>query len=62
MLEIGTSGTVRGGDGNIPTYSAVDVAQRRNVGVECRTIREPDVITEKLQATGVMRRDQHLQE
>ncbi|WP_249734996.1 reverse transcriptase domain-containing protein, partial [Bradyrhizobium sp. sGM-13] len=24
MLEIGTSGSVRGGDGNIPTYSAVD--------------------------------------
>jgi len=22
MLEIGTSGSVRGGDGNIPTYSA----------------------------------------
>ena len=50
------------GERFLPVHDPVDVAQRRNVGVECRTICEPDVIAEKLQATGVMRRDQHLQE
>ena len=34
MLEIGTSGSVRGGDGNIPTYSALGLAQRREIGRE----------------------------
>jgi hypothetical protein len=32
MLEIGTSGSVRGGDGNIPTYSAAFLAER---GEQC---------------------------
>ena len=27
MREICTSGSVRGGDGNVPTYSAVDLGQ-----------------------------------
>ena len=61
MLEIGTSGTVRGGDGNIPTYSAIDLAQRPEIGLERSFVGEPAMIAEEVQATGVMRRGQHLQ-
>ena len=34
MRKTCTSGSVRGGDGDIPTYSAVGAAQRRERGVE----------------------------
>src|SRR5665647_2122804 len=50
MLEIGTSGSVRGGDGNIPTYSAFGSAQRRQIGRERLRVGESLVIAEELQA------------
>jgi hypothetical protein len=35
MLETGASGSVRGGDGNIPTYSASDrKAQERRMNMQ----------------------------
>src|SRR5208283_2422906 len=34
MREICTSGSVRGGGGDVPTYSAVDLSQRVDVGGE----------------------------
>ena len=34
MREICTSGSVRGGGGDVPTYSAVDLGQRVDVGGE----------------------------
>jgi hypothetical protein len=61
MLEIGTSGTVRGGDGNIPTYSAVDLAQRPEIGLERRFVGESAMIAEEVQAAGIVCCDQHLQ-
>ena len=62
MLEIGTSGSVRGGDGNIPTYSALGSAQRRQIRRECRLVGETSVIAEELQAAGVVGCDEPLQE
>ena len=52
MLEIGTSGSVRGEDGNILTYSAVDLAQRREVGSERSGVPERVKIGEELQLAG----------
>src|SRR6266852_4870744 len=61
MREICTSGSVRGGGGNVPTYSAIDLAQWRQIGLECTLVGEPRMIVEELQAAGVVGRDQHLQ-
>ena len=44
MLEIGTSGSVRGGDGDIPTYSALDLAQRCEISREGLRLGEMGVI------------------
>ena len=49
-----TSGSARGGDGNIPTYSALDFAQRRQDGCEGLRIGEMDVVAEEAQAAGRM--------
>src|SRR5271157_6227140 len=38
MRETCTSGSVRGGDGDIPTYSAVDAAHVSDEGAEARGI------------------------
>ena len=62
MLEIGTSGSVRGGDGNILTYSAFDLAQRREKSSEYGPAGECGVVAEELEAVGLVRRREHLQE
>jgi hypothetical protein len=49
MLEIGTSGSVRGGDGNILTYSAGDAAQRGKVAGEGGRFGECGEIAEEVQ-------------
>ena len=55
MLEIGTSGSVRGGDGNILTYSAPSLlvatpAQITIGGLRLGDARLPDAAVELLQA------------
>src|ERR1700736_5842427 len=40
MREICTSGSVRGGGGNVPTYSAAFMADRREVTLEGLTVGE----------------------
>ena len=40
MREICTSGSVRGGDGNIPTYSALGGSNRNQVAPESRSVAE----------------------
>ena len=47
MLEIGASGSVRGGDGNIPTYSALGPAQRCEEGGECFGVGACSVVAEE---------------
>ena len=62
MLEIGTSGSVRGGDGNIPTYSAFSSAQRCQIRREGLRVGESCMIAEELQAVGLVCGEQPLQE
>jgi hypothetical protein len=62
MLEIGTSGSVRGGDGNIPTYSAFGSAQRRQIRRERLRVGESGMIAEELQAAGLVCGEESLQE
>jgi hypothetical protein len=62
MLEIGTSGSVRGEDGNILTYSAVGLAQRREVGSERVRVLERGEVGQKLQLTGTVHGFDTLQE
>jgi hypothetical protein len=62
MLEIGSSGSVRGGDGNIPTYSAFGLAERRQIFGEGVVIGEGRVVAEETQASGRMGRHELLQE
>ena len=52
MLEIGTSGTVRGGDGNIPTYSAVEASQLVETFGKRRRLGEVGEIAEEPQLAG----------
>src|SRR5271166_6582808 len=47
MRETCTSGSVRGGDGNIPTYSAFGAAQRREGGVESALVGKGREVAEK---------------
>src|SRR6202030_837854 len=61
MLEIGASGSVRGGDGNIPTYSALDAPQRGNEALERSLVGESGVGVEELQLAGVVRIHEHRQ-
>jgi len=42
----------RGGDGNIPTYSALGAAQRRERGVEGALLGEGREIAEEVQTAG----------
>ena len=49
MLETGASGSVRGGDGNIPTYSAGDAAQGGKVAGEGGRFGECGEIAEEAQ-------------
>src|ERR1700681_4253029 len=39
----------------------IDLAQWRQIGLECSLVGEPRMIAEELQAAGVVGRDQHLQ-
>ena len=55
MREICTSGSVRGGDGNIPTYSALDAPQRGEEALERGLVGEPDLRVEERQLVGVVR-------
>ncbi len=54
MRESCTSGSVRGGDGDIPTYSAFAVAQRRERGGEGAAVGERRQIAEESQSAGCM--------
>jgi hypothetical protein len=54
MREICTSGSVRGGAGDIPTYSALGAPQRRKHGVEGVSCGERGEIAEEGEATGCM--------
>ena len=58
MLETGASGSVRGGDGNIPTYSAGDAAQGGKVAGEGGRLGECGEIAEEVQPAGVVRIEQ----
>lgn len=49
MREICTSGSVRGGDGNIPTYSAFDLPGRREVPPERRWLVQVTVRGEEVE-------------
>ena len=62
MREIRTSGSVRGGDGNIPTYSAFGPAQWGEIRRERLRVGESGVIAEELQAVGLVCGEQPLQE
>ena len=53
MRETCTSGSVRGGDGNIPTYSAFELAQRRQKRRECIARGEIGLSCKELQLAGV---------
>jgi hypothetical protein len=48
MREICTSGSVRGGVGNDPTYSALDLAQRRETGGKGARLDQRGVLTKEL--------------
>ena len=48
MREICTSGSVRGGDGNIPTYSALHTAERFEEFPECIGIMKRGIPAEEL--------------
>jgi hypothetical protein len=39
----------------------IDLAQWRQIGLECSLVGEPRMIAEELQAAGVVGRNQHLQ-
>ena len=54
MLETGASGSVRGGDGNIPTYSAIDAAQFGDTRVESGGVGEARERTGEAQPAGVI--------
>src|SRR5208283_1337197 len=54
MRESCTSGSARGGDGDIPTYSALGAAQRREGGVEGALVGERGEVAEEGEAAGRM--------
>ena len=56
MREICTSGSVRGGDGDIPTYSAFGPSQRSERGVEGAPVSKRYEIAEEGQPPGLMQR------
>ena len=62
MREICTSGSVRGGDGNVPTYSALSPMNRCQVTPERRGFMEVAVLGEEVQRTGGERLLQIVQE
>jgi hypothetical protein len=52
MREICTSGSVRGGGDNVPTYSALGVANRRQMTPECGGLVKVAVCGEEVQLAG----------
>jgi len=54
MRKTRTSGSVRGGDGDIPTYSALGAAQRREGGVEGGLVGERREVADEGEASGRM--------
>ena len=58
MRETCTSGSVRGGDGDIPTYSAGDIRQRFEILRELGGVVQSCEFAVKRQAAGVERRSQ----
>src|SRR5262249_26601441 len=62
MREICTSGSVRDGDGTAPIYSAFVLAQCGEVTVECWRLGEGGLIGIELQASGLVRGGQPVQE
>ena len=54
MREICTSGSVRDGDGNAPIYSAFDLAQCGEEGLEGCRLGEGGLIGEELQSPGLV--------
>ena len=61
MQETCTSGSVRGGDGDIPTYSALDAPQRGDEALERGLVGEPGMRVEERQLAGVVRIREHRQ-
>src|SRR5208283_5352859 len=59
MRETCTSGSVRGGDGDIPTYSALDAPQRGDEALERGLVCEPGLRVEERQPAGVVRIREH---
>jgi hypothetical protein len=53
MREICTSGSVRGGGGNVPTYSAIDVPQWPHVLSKRGCLGERGKLTEELQGARI---------
>src|SRR5712664_1356728 len=51
MREICTSGSARDGDGNVPIYSALGLAQRREEGGEGSRLGEGGVVAEEREAS-----------
>ena len=62
MREICTSGSVRGGAGNDPTYSAFDLSQCGKVGFEACRLGQAGLIGEELQSPSLVRRREPFQE
>src|SRR5271157_4572825 len=62
MRETCTSGSVRGGDGDIPTYSALDAPQRGDEALERGLVGEPGLRVEELQLADVVRIGEHGQD
>ena len=54
MREICTSGSVRDGDGNVPIYSALGLAQRREEGSEGSRLGERGVAAEEREASSLV--------
>jgi hypothetical protein len=61
MRETCTSGSVRGGDGDIPTYSALDAPQWGDEALERLLVGKPGMRVEELQLAGVVRIREHRQ-
>ena len=61
MREICTSGSVRDGDGNVPIYSAFDLAQCGEEGLEGCRFGEGGLVGEELQSPGLVGGGQRLE-
>jgi len=62
MRETCTSGSVRGGDGDIPTYSALLRAKRRQAADERAPIPQSNMVAEEVKPTDRMQLEQPCQE